>query len=168
MTKYLISAALLATAAIAAPASAAVVNLSVPATGGSVDFGQSSATSGAIADQFVFTVPYAGDASGSIVSIDLTGFFDVAITSVKLDGVDFVQNSTGAVELWTLANTSIAAGTHTIYVTGTWGVEGGAYSGTLNYRPTAVPEPATWALMIGGFGLVGGAMRRKATKIVLA
>lgn len=26
----------------------------------------------------------------------------------------------------------------------------------------AVPEPATWAMMIGGFGLVGGAMRRRA------
>lgn len=26
----------------------------------------------------------------------------------------------------------------------------------------AIPEPATWAMMIGGFGLVGGAMRRRA------
>jgi len=26
---------------------------------------------------------------------------------------------------------------------------------------SAVPEPATWAMMIGGFGLVGGAMRRR-------
>jgi hypothetical protein len=26
---------------------------------------------------------------------------------------------------------------------------------------TAVPEPATWAMMIGGFAMVGGAMRRK-------
>ena len=25
----------------------------------------------------------------------------------------------------------------------------------------AVPEPASWALMVGGFGLVGGAMRRR-------
>jgi hypothetical protein len=25
----------------------------------------------------------------------------------------------------------------------------------------AVPEPATWAMMIGGFGMVGGAMRRR-------
>ena len=28
--------------------------------------------------------------------------------------------------------------------------------------PTAVPEPASWALMIAGFGLVGGAMRSRA------
>jgi hypothetical protein len=29
-------------------------------------------------------------------------------------------------------------------------------------QPTsAVPEPATWAMFIGGFGLVGGAMRRR-------
>lgn len=27
--------------------------------------------------------------------------------------------------------------------------------------PPAVPEPSTWAMMIGGFGLVGGAMRRR-------
>ena len=33
----------------------------------------------------------------------------------------------------------------------------------------AVPEPASWAMMIGGFGLVGGAMRRRgAAKPALA
>jgi len=32
----------------------------------------------------------------------------------------------------------------------------------------AVPEPATWVLMIGGFGLVGGAMRRRSTKVQFA
>jgi hypothetical protein len=26
---------------------------------------------------------------------------------------------------------------------------------------SAVPEPSTWAMMIGGFGIVGGAMRRR-------
>ncbi len=31
----------------------------------------------------------------------------------------------------------------------------------------AVPEPATWAMMISGFGLVGGAMRRRATKVAV-
>jgi hypothetical protein len=29
----------------------------------------------------------------------------------------------------------------------------------------AVPEPGTWALMLAGFGLVGGAMRRRVTKV---
>jgi PEP-CTERM motif len=32
----------------------------------------------------------------------------------------------------------------------------------------AVPEPASWAMMIAGFGLVGAAMRRRATKISYA
>jgi hypothetical protein len=30
----------------------------------------------------------------------------------------------------------------------------------------AVPEPATWAMMIGGFGMVGGAMRRRKSATV--
>ena len=32
----------------------------------------------------------------------------------------------------------------------------------------AVPEPASWALMIAGFGLVGSAMRRRVTRVSLA
>ena len=31
-----------------------------------------------------------------------------------------------------------------------------------------VPEPASWALMIGGFGLVGGAMRRRGGLVTIA
>jgi Bacterial pre-peptidase C-terminal domain/PEP-CTERM motif len=45
-----------------------------------------------------------------------------------------------------------------------------------NYRLTvtgltptgSVPEPAAWALMIAGFGLVGGAMRRRTAKVSYA
>ena len=36
----------------------------------------------------------------------------------------------------------------------------------VNAGTAAVPEPASWALMIGGFGLVGGAMRKRRTAIV--
>ena len=32
----------------------------------------------------------------------------------------------------------------------------------LAVQPAVVPEPTTWALMIGGFGLVGAALRRRA------
>lgn len=31
-----------------------------------------------------------------------------------------------------------------------------------------VPEPTTWAMMIAGFGLVGGTMRRRSTKVAFA
>lgn len=34
--------------------------------------------------------------------------------------------------------------------------------------PRAVPEPASWALMLGGFGLVGSALRRRRTAISFA
>ena len=33
---------------------------------------------------------------------------------------------------------------------------------------SAVPEPATWAMMIAGFGLVGGAIRRQRAKLAYA
>lgn len=31
--------------------------------------------------------------------------------------------------------------------------------------PQAVPEPASWAMMVGGFGLMGAALRRKRTSL---
>ena len=39
-----------------------------------------------------------------------------------------------------------------------------ALGGTLG----TVPEPAAWALMLGGFGFVGASMRRRATKVTFA
>ena len=48
---------------------------------------------------------------------------------------------------------------------------GGTCDANFRYRAIgapAVPEPATWAMMIAGFGLVGGAMRRRSTKVRFA
>jgi len=42
----------------------------------------------------------------------------------------------------------------------------GGYIDSVNLA--AVPEPATWAMMIGGFGLVGGAMRRRRSSNAVA
>lgn len=42
----------------------------------------------------------------------------------------------------------------------------GTVSGDFNFA--VVPEPATWALMIGGFGFVGGALRVRRRKVAFA
>jgi hypothetical protein len=42
------------------------------------------------------------------------------------------------------------------------------YQLTYEYTPTgAIPEPATWAMMIGGFCLIGATLRRRSTKSAL-
>ena len=42
----------------------------------------------------------------------------------------------------------------------------GVYSWSANWENTVtVPEPATWTLMIGGFGLAGAALRRRRTVV---
>ncbi len=43
---------------------------------------------------------------------------------------------------------------------------GGRFGANFQFSVAAVPEPQSWALMIVGFGLVGGAMRRRPTAVV--
>jgi PEP-CTERM motif len=44
-----------------------------------------------------------------------------------------------------------------------------AFNGvTIGGNPIGVPEPAAWAMLIGGFGLAGGALRSRRTRIAYA
>lgn len=44
----------------------------------------------------------------------------------------------------------------------------GARADSFNFEVAAVPEPAAWAMMIGGFGFVGAAVRRRKAKVAFA
>jgi PEP-CTERM motif len=56
----------------------------------------------------------------------------------------------------------------TQFTTGTFGIfDGSTYSGVAFAPTSAVPEPASWALMLVGFGVVGSAIRRR-TKVAYA
>ena len=49
------------------------------------------------------------------------------------------------------------------YDEGTIGALAGDAVGALGFEPAPVPEPASWAMMVGGFGLAGAALRRRRT-----
>uniref|UniRef100_UPI0035CA2869 PEPxxWA-CTERM sorting domain-containing protein n=1 Tax=uncultured Sphingomonas sp. TaxID=158754 RepID=UPI0035CA2869 len=55
----------------------------------------------------------------------------------------------------------------TDFTTGTFGlINGSTFTGQA-FAP-AVPEPATWGMMILGFGLIGGALRRRKSTVSFA
>lgn len=45
---------------------------------------------------------------------------------------------------------------------------GGRFGANFQFSVAGVPEPQSWALMIVGFGMVGGVMRRRATHLAVA
>jgi hypothetical protein len=162
MKKFGVYALATAAALAFAPAANAAQYLTI--SGPSGTYGDDTVT-GSFERVFTFG-PIAGY---QIASLDLTSIAtsaetDVNFTSATFNGVAFNVLSTGTQEFRNLLNQALINGTNTIRITGTSGANG-AFSGTISLA--AVPEPATWALMLGGFGLVGTAIRRRA-KVAVA
>jgi hypothetical protein len=67
-------------------------------------------------------------------------------------------DNTDVNEDYGLAGLFLNAGTYTLHITGTRG-ENSQYTGGIAFA--AVPEPATWAMLLLGFGAVGFTMRRR-------
>lgn len=69
-------------------------------------------------------------------------------------------------EQFSLAQTFLPAGSFTFSTTGTKVAgQAGSIAGTISQVNAAVPEPATWGMMLIGFAMLGGAMRRKQRKV---
>ena len=116
---------------------------------------------------FTFTLLNDYQANSQVSGILLQGL-DIDFVSIDLDGFAFTQISTDADpggETWALVPPqNILAGFHTITVTANAPTGTGSYSGNINLA--IVPEPATWAMMLLGFGAVGFAMRRRRQPIL--
>jgi hypothetical protein len=110
----------------------------------------------------VFTRDASGNSVGYVNGTALISFTNATLTNIGLANVLhlFVDDnqvggeaSPGFVDYIRVYDTALTAG---------------EVAGLLPPGAGAVPEPASWALMIAGFGLVGGAMRRRATKVSFA
>ena len=118
---------------------------------------------GEFSDTFTFTLPADGFGSGTVTtSANFLGSAnDLDFTSVLINGVaaDLTKVGDGVFESAYKNMIPISAGQlNTITVTG-FSRGNGAYGGQASFIPSAVPEPATWAMMLVGFAMVGATAR---------
>jgi len=118
---------------------------------------------GAFNDSITFT-PSVGDSLADITLVQAgTGLTAISFSELTLDGIDLlpslVSNPGGSVLL--LTGYALAAGEHVLTIGGTAGGNA-SYGGTVNFAlGSAVPEPATWAMMLVGVAAIGMTMRRR-------
>ena len=133
---------------------------------------------------FTETVTWMNDLAGSYgitlstVATTANGPTDVDITAAFVTGtgilnqLNLVANpfNTDLIENYALAGIPLTAGTYTLTVQGTRG-DSGSFGGNVAFEaghPGDVPEPATWAMMMLGFGAVGWQLRRRSSTLALA
>lgn len=164
-TSIVAAAASAALFASAAPASAAVVltnidSLDLNATDSGIFGADFDNAPGVFHHVFGFSLDAPRDTNAAVITFKLSSN-DIDFSGITLDGFAFTQTGFDpSAEVWELASTLLTAGPHSITTDGTvFGSGKVSYSGTINIA--AVPEPAVWAMMILGFGVIGGVMRRR-------
>jgi hypothetical protein len=116
---------------------------------------------------FNFIIDNNGTGSGSLSYAYNGSVQDLVISDVLIDNQSYKADITGTETTGyklTVNDIAIKSGIeNTIEVIGKTGAANtlAGFSGTANFNMAAVPEPASWALMIGGLGLVGVALRRR-------
>ena len=161
--------------AVAAPAAAAPF-LTIDSGSGSFGNPQITCTGTApcaFSDMLTFTTPAGFNLASLTISSSIVGgdpATDVNFNAVTLNGVAFNTILTGATEFRNLLNQALTTGaTNTLVISGMTGTNG-SYGGSVSFAPgaPAVPEAATWAMMIGGVGAVGVVLRRRKATVAVA
>jgi len=136
----------------------------------SATFGRSGIEAGTFTDSFVFRIDQDGFGSGALTTI-LAGMAD-SMTDLDFGEITFSNGTEtfavavsdwGFQEIGGLSNIPIMFGALNTLTVNYTSRGQGSYGGNLAFAPavSAIPEPATWAMMIIGFGAVGVAMRRR-------
>jgi len=124
-------------------------------------FGQSGIASGAFQHIYQFTLPQDGFASGFVgtSAVVFHSATDLDLVSVFFNGTQ-LTGFTGMLNEVVFANSvPIYAGQLNEIIINGLSRGNGSYAGQGSFAP--VPEPAAWAMLIGGFGFAGMALRRR-------
>ena len=151
----------------------------------SATFGDVGIPAGMFTDLYDFIIPQTGTGSGSVTTtVDINGLngpTDLDITSVTVDGLlatPVYRDAAGAVcttpgvgtcgatETFAITNVPIVAGAPNEIAVSGLSRGNGSYGGNATFLPAAVPEPATWAMMLLGMGAIGFSMRRRRTPLL--
>jgi hypothetical protein len=151
------------------------VSVSGPSTTDSINytFGYSDSDTNS---PFTETVTWINDLAGvygvtlSTTAAVANGPTDVDISAAFINGtgilspISLIANpfNIDVNENYAIFGLPLGAGTYTLTIQGTRG-DSGSFGGNVAFQANAVPEPATWALMLLGFGAIGWQLRRRRT-----
>ena len=170
--KLLPMAAVAATLAAVATPAQAVETITI--SGPSGTYGNDQVTCGvgitscAFTNTFNFLTPTGFNLANATISTSALGTSNIDFSSVMLNGMAFTLSPTGTFEFGSLANSPLTPGANNVLSVMGQNNGDGAFSGTLTFGAvSAVPEPATWAMMLLGFGAAGFATRRSRRRSTL-
>lgn len=129
------------------------------ATQSTVDFGRNPEPSGA----FSGWIEFSNSLNGLYSIIVSTSTPNATITSASLSGIGgapIIASNTGSTNSLSLGVPYLAAGNYRFTFGGNAPPNGGVVTGNLTFQ-VAVPEPATWGMMLIGFAGIGLAMRSR-------
>jgi hypothetical protein len=116
-------------------------------------------------DYYTFTPDLSGQltVNGGVFNVHTTKAQNIIFKEADLSGTDLLISNGGFASSAVLSS-SVVDGTLVLHVFGQYGAAS-SYAGNLNVTLAPVPEPETYAMLLGGLGLVGAvARRRKAAK----
>lgn len=123
-----------------------------------IDYNDSGMT-----DPFTETLVFTNTDPGLYLITLVSSFPEVSFTSAILTGPSgpvalALDSDDGIIERWLSPEVGLLAGQYTLTINGTTGPNG-VLGGHVDIQ--AIPEPATWAMMLLGFGAAGFALRRR-------